>query len=250
MALQDVLAGFTNPASQRSAILQRLGIDSNRAAGFGGNTQFDQSMSDLYRQGLQSSAQYDTEEGNLNRTYEQNFAQSAIDRDRALEALKGSFAQRGQSFSGAHVDEVGRTNADFDRYIANLGANRDSGIQGIGRNRLNLEQGLTSGRMAAESGYGTDLQAFLHQQAIDLWNSVMQQNAMQQPQGGGGGYSAPRPAPSRSSPTSAPARSSAPAPYNPMPAPAPAPAIPMRPAPTSIPPKPVLKGQGYGGRQF
>jgi len=218
MALQDILQGFGNPAAQRAAILQRLNIDPNRASGYGGNTQFDQAMNDLYRQGLQSSTQLDTQEGDLNRGYEKNLAQAAVDRDKALQAIKGNFAQRGMSFSGAQVDELGSANSDFDRYLANLASDKQAGIGSIGRNRLNLEEGLTRGRMSAEEGYGNDLSGFLQQQAIDLWNTnynqALQQQAAQQqrPAPAAPRSSSPRPAPSY-----APA-----AQYAPTPAPRPA----------------------------
>jgi len=250
MALQDVLAGFSNPAASRAAILQKLNIDPQRAAGYGGNTQFDNALSQLYTQGLQTSANLDTQEGDLNRGYEKNVAQSAIDRDRALQTIKGNFAQRGMTFSGAQVDELGRANSDFDRYLANLGSEKEAGLGSIGRNRLNLEQGLSTGRMAAEEGYGSDLSAYLQQQAIDLWNSVMQQNqqnalmqAMNRPQQVVQQVSqraapSPRPAPRPAAPAPAPAPYRAPVntqgfiqadiPRRPAPAPAKKPLTPLR----------------------
>jgi hypothetical protein len=180
MPLATALASLKNPAASRTAILQRLGIDPNRAAGYGGNTQFDQQMSDLYRQGLKTSTDLDVEEGNVNRGYQRNFAQAAIDRDKALQAIKNSYAMRGMSYSGMNVDEQNENMNNYTRYTGDLGADRDANLNAIGRNRLNLAEGLTSGRMAAESGYGDDVGAFLQQQAIDLWNSTVAANQQQQ----------------------------------------------------------------------
>jgi hypothetical protein len=223
MALQDVLGGLQNPAASRNAILQRLGIDPNRAAGYGGNTQFDQRMADLYRQGLESAASYDTQEGDLNRGYSQDVAKNAVDKQRALELVKGNMAQRGLTFSGINEGEQNRTGSEYDNMLANLTANRDAGLTGIGRGRENLEYGIRAGQQAAEEGYGADLGAFLQQQAIDLWNSVVQQNQQ----------NAMIQAMNRPAPAPAPARPAAPRPA----APAPAPVTPLRP--------PALKGQGY-----
>lgn len=226
MALQDTLASLQNPAASRNAILQKLGIDPNRAAGFGGNTQFDNQMAQLYQQGLQSAAGYDTQEGDLNRNYSQDMAKNAADKARALELVKGSMAGRGLTYSGINEGEQNRVGTDYDNLLSNLTANRDAGLGGIARGRTNLDYGLGAGRDAAESGYGSDLGSFLQQQAIDLWNSVTQQNqqnallaAVNRPPTV---VQAPRPA--------APA----------------APVAPLRPA------APTLKGQGYspasGGR--
>jgi len=254
--LADLLGGLGNPASMRSAILQRLGIDANRVAGLGSNTGFDNSINDLYRQGAETGTALDTQEGNVNRGYQQSVAQQAIDRDRALQAIKGNFANRGMTFSGAMVDETGRANSDFDRYLSNLGADKDSAIGDIGQRRTNLLEGLTRGRMSAEEGYGNDIAGFLQQQAIDLWNTnyqIGQQQLQQQQaaQGGGGGYSAPRPS------APAPSRGYAPASKYVAPAPKPTPAhtsmytgdyvrpdivVNRSPAPK----KPALKGIGYG----
>lgn len=176
MALQDVINSLQNPAASRSAILQRLGIDATRAAGYGGNTQFDQGMSDLYRQGLQSASSLDTQEGDTSRNYQQSLAQAAIDRDRALELVKGRMASQGLTYSGINTDEINRTTSDWDRYNTNLGNDYTSRIGQIGTGRLNLEQGLQSGRGALESGYGTDLSNFLQQQALAMFASVVEQN--------------------------------------------------------------------------
>lgn len=225
MPIQDILGGMTNASASRNAILQRLGIDPNRAAGYGGNTQFDTQMAELYNQGLKGSSDLDTEEGNLNRNYQQNYAQAAIDRDKALKQIIAGYANRGMYYSGANVEDQDTANQDFTRYTGNLGAERDAGLSNVGRNRINLESGLTQGKQALEGGYGADVGAFLQQQAVDLWNSVMQQNqqnAMMQ--------AINRPAP-------APAPVRAPAPV------APRVAAPVAPAPIKTG---TLKGIGYG----
>jgi hypothetical protein len=214
--LADLLGGLGNPAAMRSAILQRLGIDANRVSGLGSNVGFDNSINDLYRQGAETGTALDTQEGNVNRGYQQSIAQQAIDRDRALQAIKGNFANRGMTFSGAMIDENARANSDYDRYVSNLGADRDSALGDIGQRRTNLLEGLSRGRMSAEEGYGGDIAGFLQQQAIDLWNTNYQQALQQQAQGGGG-YSAPRPS------APAPSRGYAPASKYVAPAPKPAP---------------------------
>jgi len=229
MAVQDVLASLQNPVASRNAILQRLNIDPNRAAGYGGNMGYDQKLADLYREGLQSSANLDTQEGNLGRQYEQSLTQAAIDRDKALKAIAGSYAQRGMTFSGANVDDVSAEQGNYDRYIANLGADRTAGLNSIGQQRLGLEQGLAAGKQAADEGFGGDVSAFLQQQAVDLWNSVMQQN-----QTNALLAAASRP----------PTVVRAPAPVAPKPV---APPTVLAPRPTS---SGTLKGQGYGGKAF
>lgn len=240
--LQNILAGFKNPGASRTAILQRMNIDPNRAAGYGGNTGYDEKLANLYREGLRTAAELDTQEGNLNRGYQQNLAQAAIDRDKALKAIQGSYAQRGMTFSGANVDEVAENQGNYDRYVANIGADRTAGLGDIGRNRLNLQQGLLAGKQAADTGYGADLSAFLQQQAQDLWNSVVAQNNAQAMLA-----AASRPA--------APTRAAAPrqpmTPLSPRPTQYAIPsynfAVARKPA-TSAPRRTPLRGQGYGGR--
>lgn len=254
-ALADLLGGLGNPASMRSAILQRLGIDANKVAGLGSNVGFDQAINDLYRQGAETGTSLDTQEGNVNRGYQQSIAQEAIDRDRALQSIKGNFANRGMTFSGAMVDENARATSDFDRYLANLGADKDAAIGDIGTRRTNLLEGLTRGRMQAEEGYGSDVAGFLQQQAIDLWNTnyaqAVAQQAAQQGGGGGGGYRAPA-APAKSTNYSsiarpAPAPAAKPVSYSPYNGSYVKPDVVVNKSPVPVK---KLKGQGYGSGPF
>lgn len=189
MAVQDVLAGLRNPAAARQAILSRLKIDPSKVKGFN-NAGFDQEINDLYRQGADTATGLDSAEGNYNRTYQQNLAQAAVDRDRSLKAIRENFASRGMSFSGAQVDELGRAGEDYNRYVGNLGSDRSANLLDIGKRRTNLIEALTRGRQGIEQGYGEGVGDFLHEQAVALWNWNAAQAANQ---GGGGGGSSSRP---------------------------------------------------------
>jgi hypothetical protein len=177
--IQEALAALQNPANMRQAVLSRLNINpgqygANQVGGLGSNSDFDQQINDLYRQGAETTAGLDRSEGDTNTNYQRSLAQAAIDRDKALGSIRNNFATRGMSFSSANADELARANGEFDRYVGNLGEDRTTNLGDIANRRNSLIEGLGRGRQQAEEGFGSSISGFLNDQAMQAWNSALQ----------------------------------------------------------------------------
>lgn len=241
---QEAMAGLTDPNALRQAILARLNINpgqygANQIGGLGANADFDRTINELYQKGAETSANLDRSESEANTNYERSMTQAALDRDRALQGIRNNFASRGMSFSSANVDELGRANDEFTRYTEGLGDDRKRTIGDIGQRRLSLIDALAQGRQTAEQGFGSDISGFLNDQAVAAWNAALQAAQQQQL----AAAMRPPPAINRTTIVQAPR----------PPAPR-LPAVPQYPVNTTTPyqrpTQQVLRGQGYGGKQF
>ena len=182
--VKSALGGIANPVALRQAILNRLKIDPQNLTGFQGSANFDQNINDLYRSGLERSTSLNTQEGDLNRNFQQQKLQAVMDRDKALKSVAEGFAGRGMTFSTGNINAVNDVGQNYTRQIANYGQNLSGNLNSIRDQRQNLLDELAKGQMIAEQGYGTQMQDFIKQQAVASWTAETeaQQQRLQQEQ--------------------------------------------------------------------
>lgn len=191
-AASPAIPGIQNSVAMRQAILRNLNIQPGKLAGFKGDATFDQNIDNLYLQGLQNDASYDSQEGTLNRTYGQNVSDAKVKQQRALQALQENAAGRGMLHSSNFVDQNSDANTDYNTYLSNQLANRNAGLQDLGRQRTNSDLAISRGTMDQERSYGDSLKDFITQQAVGSW--VAETNAQKQ-RAAQAQMSAARPAP-------------------------------------------------------
>lgn len=132
-------------------------LKSINPAWFGANTpRYLSSANQLYQNLAGQLYNYDTQEQNLGRTYENNLAEMALGEKRGLEALQNAMANRGTLRSGMTT----RGAADIGRQAGLARGNLISGHQAdlsqIAANRLNAQSGYNTGLVNLQSQMGSD----------------------------------------------------------------------------------------------
>lgn len=154
-----------DPQALRNAILARLGLTSGQAAGFAGNTAFDDEITNYYRQATGAMGNLDLNQARIGSDYETNLGQMVQERDRGRRSLEDMFADRGMLSSSNFTDEMSKYLADYGQRESALGQSRTRGLEDITRNRNDVLEEFERNRMSTEGNYAQQLQDYLLAQA-------------------------------------------------------------------------------------
>jgi len=190
--LQAQLSKMQNPAGLRAALLSKLGIQQGSLQGMA-SPDFDQKMMDLYKSGVESQADFNTQEGDIASQYEKNRAQSLVDQRRALKAVGENFAARGLSFSGMNEAAQSDTQEAFAKEIEGWGGQRENQLAKLDAARASLAHRLASTQSGYERNYGQDVQDWIVKQAAAAQAEAPAAGGTSAPSGGGGGGTTPAP---------------------------------------------------------
>lgn len=155
------LPAAPNPNDLRNAILARLGLTPDKAAGFAGNTAFDDQINNYYRAAAGGMSGLDLNEQRLGTDYETQLAEMMLQRDRARRTMEDMFADRGMLSSSNFTDELSRFETDYGNRLQGLTQNRTRGLEDINRGRNEILEEFNRNRQTTEGEYAQQLQDYL-----------------------------------------------------------------------------------------